>query len=140
MHPFRDEEGCTLMLSCMAIRARGDGKCPLLLCTYAAFKIPWWKIRVYYEVLLLDCPYSVRFFACCLFRRRDVPLVLRCDIISFLFLLFVNRVFARNLIGLGFLQSVSYNKINPNNTKNYLLWEKKVAQMPLFNLIFLGLG
>ena len=34
----------------------------------------------------------------------------------------------------GFLR-----KTNPNPRKNYLLWEK-VAQAPLLNLIFLGLG
>ena len=50
-----------------------------------------------------------------------------------------NRVFAENLVGLGFLQSVSYIKSIPTHEKKYLLWEK-AAQNATFNLIFLGLG
>ena len=48
------------------------------------------------------------------------------------------RVFAENLVGAGFLYSVSYiNQSQP--TKKYLLWEK-VAKMPLLTYFFLGLG
>ena len=42
------------------------------------------------------------------------------------------------LVGLGFLQSVSYIKPIPTHEKKSL-WEN-VVQMPLFNLTFLGLG
>ena len=48
----------------------------------------------------------------------------------------LTRVFAEIfLVGLGFLQSVSYVITNPQPTKNNLL-RGKVAQTPLFNLIF----
>ena len=49
------------------------------------------------------------------------------------------RVFAENSVGLGFLQSVSYIKPIPTHEK-ILCCGEKVAQMPLFTLIFLGLG
>ena len=52
----------------------------------------------------------------------------------------IDRVIAENLDWVEFLVVVFLYKTNPNpQKKNYLLWEK-VAQMPLFNLIFLGLG
>ena len=47
-----------------------------------------------------------------------------------------NRVFAENLVGLGFLYSISYIKsLHPQ--KN-IYCGKKVAQMPLFTYFFLG--
>ena len=53
-------------------------------------------------------------------------------------ILSVTRVFAENLFGLGFLQSVSYIKPIPAHEKIFAVG-KKVAQMPLLNLFFLGL-
>ena len=51
-----------------------------------------------------------------------------------------NRVFAEDLVGLAFLQSVSYIKPIPTHTRKYLLWEK-VAHMPRFFLpIFSWVG
>ena len=47
--------------------------------------------------------------------------------------------FAENLVGLAFLWSVSYIKSIPAHEKAFAVLEK-VAEMPLFNLIFLGLG
>ena len=55
-------------------------------------------------------------------------------------------VFAENLVGLGFLQSVSYTskyKINPNPTKNYLMWEREAQNVifePNFSWVELALG
>ena len=46
------------------------------------------------------------------------------------------RVFAENLVGLGFLLSVSYIKPSPTHEK-YLLWEK-VTQLPLLTYFFSG--
>ena len=51
-----------------------------------------------------------------------------------------NRVFAENLVGLGFLYSVSYIKAVQTHQNLFCCGEKKMAQMPLFNLFCLGLG
>ena len=51
----------------------------------------------------------------------------------------VTRVLAENLVGLGFLQPVSYIKSIPTHEKKHLLWGK-VAHTPLLSPIFLGLG
>ena len=48
-------------------------------------------------------------------------------------------MFAEKLAGIGFLQSVSYIKSIPTHEKN-ICGEKKVAQLPPYNLVFLGLG
>ena len=48
-----------------------------------------------------------------------------------------NRVFADNLVGLGFLQPVSYIKPLPTHEKLFAVWEK-LAQMPLLTQCFLG--
>ena len=48
------------------------------------------------------------------------------------------RVFAENLVGLGFLQSVSYIKPIPTHEKIFAVG--KSAPTATFNLIFLGLG
>ena len=48
-------------------------------------------------------------------------------------------MFAVNLIGLGFLQSVSYTKSIPTH-ENYSLWGKKSGPNATFDLFFLGLG
>ena len=49
----------------------------------------------------------------------------------------MNRVFAENLVGLGFLQSVSYVKSIPSREKLFAVG-KKSPQMPLLTLFFLG--
>ena len=43
------------------------------------------------------------------------------------------------MVGLGFLQSVSYVKINPSSRK-HICCREKVAEMPRLRLIFLGLS
>ena len=48
------------------------------------------------------------------------------------------RVFAENLVGLGFLYSVSYIKSILTHEKIFAVG--KGTQTPLFNLFFLGLG
>ena len=49
------------------------------------------------------------------------------------------RAFGEHLIGLGFLYSVSYTKINPNPRK-IICCGKKIGPNATFDLIFLGLG
>ena len=48
-------------------------------------------------------------------------------------------MFAEKLVGLGFLQSVFYIKSIPTHEKIFAMG-KKVAQVPPFNLFFLGSG
>ena len=41
-------------------------------------------------------------------------------------------MFAEKLVGVRFLVVCFLYKTNPNPTKKYFLWEKKVAEMPFF--------
>ena len=50
-----------------------------------------------------------------------------------------NRVFQENFGWVGFVVVFSLRKVNPNRPK-IICCGKKVAQMPLFGLTFLGLG
>ena len=47
-----------------------------------------------------------------------------------------NGVFAENLVGLGFLQYISYTKPIPTHEKLFAV--RKGAQMPLLTSLFLG--
>ena len=49
-------------------------------------------------------------------------------------------MFAESFVWLGFLQSISYINSIPTDEKSFAVGKKSGAQMPLFNLIFLGLG